>query len=621
MSRKPERIQGTDGVRGLVAPSSRFPKDPLAVFVEDDFLTEEFFELYCYCHIKNLLERGLMSEGAEVPIAWDSRDVEGFYTSRAISGISRAGGKPLLMGSLPTPAVPFALAARGAPAGFMITASHNPADQNGIKIFLAPDGMKMLPEDDGHLTVELFAADYELIKRLPEKYEPVGIGVEARSMMMDFHIDPRNSWFAEAPPDDFILILDTACGATAGIAPEIFQRVGFGTVMQVAGEQNGRINQNSGVALLEGIKDFSGTSGSGHLLVKKMWKESRGEEYRAGKTVFGVSFDGDGDRFYLLVYNPHTDSINILSGDECAALQARFLIETEPEKYRGSLFVHSVESDINLSRHAAELGYRPEITGVGDKWILQKAAISPERFGLGCEETGHSIHAGYLKKSDDSERTVFAGNGIKGALNTLAAVTVLAEGERDEKFFNRLAEPFPPGYKKSAYAYYVKKSSFKRNSDVWQEAEQCIKKCFGSSAPAGLILESGRIDTEPDMLFFRLNDSSGMTAGAVFVRNSGTEDKISVNVRGMVSLKNMLDAICEDILLLLMRRMKNMENRMAIAEAEILRMIKAGKMFAETDFDDVNFSRLLSEMEIKEKIIGKNGDSYELTELGRRFIG
>jgi phosphomannomutase len=621
VSRKPERIQGTDGVRGLVAPSARFSKDPLTVFLEDAFLTEEFFELYCYCHVKNLLERGLMSEGAEVPIGWDSRDVEGFYTSRAVSGISKAGGKPLLPGSLPTPAVPLLLAARGAPTGFMITASHNPADQNGIKIFLAPDGMKMLPEDDDRLTAELFAADYEAVKRLSEKHKPVDIGGPARSLMVDFHIDPRNSWFTGTPPDDFVLILDTARGATAGIAPEVFQRVGFGKVIQVAGEQNGRINENSGVALLEGIKEITDTSGSDHLLVGKIWEESRDEECGEGKTVFGVAFDGDGDRFYLLVYNPHTDSINILSGDECAALQARFLIETDPGKYRGSLFVHSVESDINLSRHAKSLGYRPKITGVGDKWILQEAVASPERFGLGCEETGHSIHAGYLKKNDGSERTVYAGNGIKGALNTLASVAMLAVCGRDEKFFSGLANPFPAGYKKSAYAYYVKKSFFKMESDVWKEAEQCIKKCFDSFAPAGVALASEPVDTEPDMLFFRLNDPSGTTAGSVFVRNSGTEDKISVNVRGMVSLKDTLDAICEETALLLMRRMKNRENRMATAEAEILRMIKAGVSFAEIDFEDVNFPRLLSEMEIKEKVIRKNGESYELTELGARFIG
>ncbi|MDH5542360.1 MAG: hypothetical protein OEY64_05290 [Nitrospinota bacterium] len=622
------RIQGTDGVRAQVAIATGFEEGPLEVFQKYGVMTEEFFELYCYSHVTALIERGELEKGGEVLIGWDSRDVEGFYTSKALSGIAKGGAKPCVLGTIPTPGVSLALFARGTSTAFMITASHNPSDQNGIKIFLSPHGGKTLPADDEILTAKLFKTDYEKVRLAKILFESEDISSWARSLFIDFHADPRNSWGGKQDLfADTVVVLDTAHGATAGVVKDIFNRCGINDIIHVASEQNGNINENSGVAMLEGIKSISyadyeaGSSISSHQGVNAIFAEiaCRREAYARGeKKLFGVVFDGDGDRFFLLYYQSDSDSVHVLSGDECAALQGEYLIKRDPEKYRGTLFVHSVESDINLARHADALGFVPRLTAVGDKWVLQEAILSGDKFGIGCEETGHSIHGGYAVDASGSERLFYAGNGIKGAINTLCAIMELSKSERG--FSEKFLEPFEPGYKKTSYSYYVNKKSFHRGSRIWNGVKEIVEKFF-SAASGEFVIREEPMDSEPDMLYFLIRDKGDKIMGSVFVRNSGTEDKIGVNLRGDAPLSKMLGDVADEAVFYLMREMKNMENPLAKAESEILKKISERESINEDEFTHIGFKRLITEMEIKQKLIRRYGSGYELTGLGRRLIG
>jgi phosphomannomutase len=593
-------------------------------------MTEEFFELYCYSHVVDLIERGEMSVGDEVLIGWDSRDVDGFYTSKAVSGISKAGGKPGVLGAIPTPGVALALFARDASTAFMITASHNPSDQNGIKIFKAPDAMKMLTEDDDILSKRVAGIDYRDVASAEKKYDEIDLTGFGRKLFFDFHLDARNSWTAEdGLLGDAIIVLDTANGATAKVAPEIFRHLGCAEVVQTAGEQNGRINESSGVALLEGIREISGerfaagAGFSGHMGVKKLFSTAakfKGELQSGKKKLFGVVFDGDGDRFFLLYFNPATVSIIVLSGDECAVLMAEYLVRSQADRYRGSLFVHSVESDINVSRHAQDLGFKPVITAVGDKWVLKETRGARE-FGIGCEETGHAIHGGYAIGRNGEESVFYAGNGIKGAINTLVAVSELGRDMDSNRFAAMVGEPFEPGFKKTGYSYYVDKSLFGKNSGVWIGVLEKIAVAFDKYAPPQIELAEEPMDTEPDMLYLALRDGSKSIVGSIFVRNSGTEDKIGINLRGSLQLESALAKVSDEAVLFLMREMKAKGNPMARAERGVLGNIRDGLDVGEIDRDSVNFSRLITEMEIKQKLITRESGRYELTTLGERYIG
>lgn len=624
-----ERLQGTDGVRRPVMTAAEAGAGPLEAFLSRDVMTEEFFELYCYAQVSLCIEKGIMEPGDGVPIGWDGRDTGGQFTGAAIDGIAKAGGQPLALGVIPTPGVAIALVCKSAATAFMITASHNPRDQNGIKIFNSPGAAKPLPDEDRELTRRIFSTDYAAVKAAAPKYRPADISAWAREGFIRFHLDPRNAW--TKPSDGLFaetaLVVDAAHGAMAGLAAPVFSELGFFRVAETAGEQNGDVNRDSGVAFLEGVREISGQrfdTDAGlarHKLVKAMFGEGRATRAKPnGPRLAGVAFDADGDRFFLLWYDMANDSLHVLSGDESAALQAEYLMKTEPERHRGKIFACTVESDINAARHVAALGMKPEIMAVGDKWILHRANGAPSEFGLGAEETGHSIHGGVVPMECGAEYPLFAGNGLKGAINTLVAAHHLGEGDtaRMEALLKR---PFEPGFKKSLYSYYIDKGLFHRGSAVWEHLCGIIAGTAMEADGEVFSFEPVLIADEPDMLFVRVAGRRAGEVASIFIRNSGTEDKISVNVRGPIPLGPPLTEIAEAALAHLMKSMKDRKNPMASAEAAALEGIAIGIQPEPGAHPGVDLRRLLYEMEIKQKLVTMEGGKYTLTPMGRRLAG
>lgn len=625
-----ERLQGTDGVRRTVAPAAGFDRGPLEVFHRNGVMTEEFFELYCHAHVTRMIETGMMEPGDEVLIGWDSRDTEGFYTSKAVDGIAKAGGVPAVLGIIPTPGVAIALVCRSAATGLMITASHNPRDQNGIKIFNAPGAGKPLTAEDDLLSAAIETADYEAVRRAQKKYPPIDLVAWGRRQFADFHMDPRNTWIdiGNGLFTETALVVDAAHGAMARLGAMAFSQLGFGQVTEVAGEQNGDINRDSGVAYLEGIRAVSathfaeGAAISRHKLVSKLFGTGRALALKPGpfKRLMGVVFDGDGDRFFLIWYDFAEDALHVLSGDECSAIQAAWLMSSAPDEYRGKTFAYTVESDINVARHIATLGLTPEVMAVGDKWILRRAISAPGSFALGTEETGHSIHAGVVPLAGcGAEAKVFAGNGLKGAINTLVAAHRLGGGD-NVKMAALLKKPFEPGFKQTGYSYYIDKKLFHRGSAVWQGVVAIFNGAILEGHASDITMEPMLIDDEPDMLFLKLIKAGQGHVASIFVRNSGTEDKISVNVRGSQGLRPLLQIMSEAALGYLMKKMKNPGHKMAAAERMILKQLFHGEQPSKAFYPGVDFDRLLYEMEIKQKLVKSGAGGLMLTLLGRACV-
>ncbi|MBI3580878.1 MAG: hypothetical protein HY098_02165 [Nitrospinae bacterium] len=625
---RPSRLQGTDGVRGPVRPARDFPDGPVETFLGRGVLTEEFFELYCYAHVRGLVEDGKMAEGDDVLIGWDSRDVEKTYVNAAVSGIAKAGGRPALLGVLPTPGAAISLVCLEAPTAIVITASHNPSDQNGIKIFTGPLGMKFLPEDDERLTERVYSVDFEKIRNAEKKFFPFDASREERARFIHFHLDGRNSW-AEGNERVFSgseIIVDPARGALAQIAAMVFSELGFGMVEEVAGEQNGDVNKDSGVAHIEGTREITAAafdSGSGlarHELVKKMFEEGRAAARKndpAQRPLFGVSFDADGDRFFLLLYDAKNDSVRILSGDDCLALQSSYLMAAEPEKWRGRTMAFTVESDVNLLRHATSLGFKPVVTAVGDKWILKKAEECGESFGVGGEEAGHSISEGVTTIKCREEKRLFAGNGLKGAINTILALHKLAGGGG---VMEAARNPFEAGFRHTAYAYYVNKGLFHRGSHAWKGAEKTLREIFSGRDKHRLSLEAEEIEGEPDMLYFAITSWDEGRVGSIFVRNSGTEDKISANARGAKKMAGLLKTACDAVIIRLMEQMTDAANPMAVARLKLLKQISKKITPVAGAFPGVDFERLTHETEVKQQLMTRRGGEFVLTPLGEALL-
>jgi phosphomannomutase len=593
-----DRIQGTDGVRRPVALHDD-PRvagmTPLEAFEERGFITDRFLELYTYAYVSMLDYPG------EIVIGWDPRDPGGRFTGAAVRGIRKAGADAIVVGICPTPAVALYLVWRDATAAFMVTASHNFRDQNGVKIFRGPHALKLFPEDDVELTARVRELDYDRdVAARPEHGGRVDAAAEARAVFHDFHLDPRNSWLpAGETLGDFPLVVDTANGAMSGIAGEVLRALHGGDVVEVnVDTASGEVNRKSGVADLEGVPEIERGA-------------PRFAEHKAVQLLFAnggkaAIFDADGDRFYRLDNDEASDRVLVLSGDETAVHQARHFAPPAP----GTLYVNTVESDLNAARAAREMGYTPVLTGVGDKWVLRQAADDPERYGIGSEETGHNISRGFVTTRAGKQAMVFLGNGLKSALNTFTATRGLAP--------RAAHRPFPPGFKKTFYAYYTRKELLAPGNDLFAGVAAVIAR----ACTLGPTVEQPRPE-EPDMLYLAVRDDAGNQRAGIFVRNSGTEEKTGINVRGAREDAEALTIIGEAAILYLAGAMKDGNHPMAQAERAVLGALADGPRPASAlpVPKGVHAERLLEELANKEKVIRLRADgTYERTALGARIL-
>ncbi|MBT4621174.1 MAG: hypothetical protein HOC04_08750 [Nitrospina sp.] len=668
----PDRLQGTDGIRREI----RSAKDsecrgstPLQVFLAKGWITEEFMELYVYCYVKN---QSSAHKKRTFVIGWDPRDPSGTFTEAVVRGVRKAGGEARVLGVVPTPLVPLFMLHNGDDGGIMVTASHNPKDQNGIKLFLPFHGMKPLPSDDIDLTQSLLKQN--AIKKLPLKGGRTDCRQKALALFQHFSLRPENSWINS--PDTLkalILVVDPAFGAFTGIAAQIFKDAGVGKVVEVNAGKNGAVNLRSGVADLEGcpritadmILQPAGPFRS-HKAIVKLFQLGRANQRSAEcgkKRIAGAIFDADGDRFFRLEYDPFQDTLWVLSGDETAILQARHLVSRFPQKYGGSLYINTVESDLNASASAELMGLTPLLTAVGDKWILLKIRLallqqklsmlttqkklknkiaSLQKKGVtrvadlknleasilenpaatknnshvlavGSEETGHNITTGYLTLPDKKEVQIYSGNGLKSALNTFAATEHLAATLSPKRYIQSVRQPFLPGFKSTLYTYYIRQELFCRDSQVWKKVKRLL---FQTAKQSGYSTRTRNFPDDPDMLYISL---SGGEAG-IFVRNSGTENKISVNLRGRKSDAGKLKKIGLEAIKLLTSLLKDRDNSFYKVELDALSQIAARPVTdEELEIKNQYKSRLINEMK-KQNLIQLSREGNSLTPLGKWYI-
>ncbi len=353
--------------------------NPAEAFIERDVLTEGFLEGYAFAFAETVRERA--GKGARVLVAWDPRDPDGLFTRAVVRGVRKAGCAALVAGIAPTPAVPMYVATGGADGGMMITASHNPAEQNGIKIFLAPTALKLLPEDDVGLTERIAAVDWDKLTGIEPTGTEKDVRAELRNLFIRFHAAPENAWLETGGLGRFVLVVDPARGAYTGLAAEVLSYWGAEVHEVNQDDGDGRVNHLSGVADLEGfsqipIAEYTGGRWKTYPAFAKIAElaGTRSDELGSGHKVLAAAvFDSDGDRFFLLVYLPSSESVAVLSGDECAILQGKLLANKYGREIEGAGFLNTVESDLGISDAAEDLGFAPVLNPVGDTWILLDA--------------------------------------------------------------------------------------------------------------------------------------------------------------------------------------------------------------------------------------------------------
>jgi phosphoglucosamine mutase len=379
MSRK---LFGTDGVRGVAG----------------GLLTAELA-----LGLARAATRKTGVERPQVLIVRDTRESGEMLEAAVAAGVSAAGGDALLGGVLPTPAAPLLIGRYGFDLAVVLSASHNPYEDNGIKFF-AGDGYKLSDESELAIERELERADRARAEGEEEladqQVNPAQIGRvrELRGAGEDY-LRELHAHFAELDLGGLDVLLDCANGATHRVAPEIFRRLGA-KVSVIANEPDGR-NINAGC-------------GSTHV-------EQLGTRVREGGHDVGFAFDGDGDRV-LAVDRTGT----VVDGDELMALAALHL--RERERLNGGGVVVTVMTNYGFHSAMERAGVDVAITQVGDRYVLEE--LRARGWLLGGEQSGHIIDMSFNR----------TGDGIAGALLTLEALGGRDLAERDgmEKLPQRL---------------------------------------------------------------------------------------------------------------------------------------------------------------------------------------
>ncbi|NOD33804.1 MULTISPECIES: phosphoglucosamine mutase [unclassified Ruegeria] len=297
-----------------------------------------------------------------VVIGKDTR-LSGYMLENALTaGLTSTGMNVLLLGPVPTPAVGLMTRSMRADLGVMISASHNPAEDNGIKFF-GPDGYKLSDQ-----------AEIEIEKLIDEGVRPAQAQNIGRARRVDdarFRYGERvkSSLPRDVSLDGLKVVIDCANGAAHRTAPEVLWELGA-DVIPVGVAPNGKnINLNCGSTK----------------------PQLAAETVVAHGADVGICLDGDADRVVVV-----DETGQVADGDQLMALLATAWKKSD--QLKGDALVATVMSNLGLERHLTGQGLRLERTAVGDRYVVER--MREGGFNLGGEQSGHIVMSDYATTGD-----------------------------------------------------------------------------------------------------------------------------------------------------------------------------------------------------------------------------
>jgi phosphoglucosamine mutase len=353
------RLFGNDGIRG---EANRYPMDAMTAFAVGQAITHMFKK---------------SQQTVRVVIGRDTR-ISGYMLEGALeSGVTSMGGVACSVGVLPTPGIAFITNSMRADAGVVISASHNPYQDNGIKVF-SGDGFKLPDAQEEELEALILGGKLPEMVALPQEMGRTCRTEEASGQYVVFlkSAFPRN-----LSMEGLKVVLDTANGATCCVAPAVFSELGA-EVTVIHNAPNGlNINDRCGSQYTEDLKKAVIDIGAD----------------------VGLAFDGDGDR--LIAVDEKGCEI---TGDQIMIICACMI--KEEGRLKNDLLVSTVMSNVGLSVACKKYGIKNHAAAVGDRHVLEDM----QRLGgaLGGEQSGHLIFL-------DHHTT---GDGILAATQLVAAM-------------------------------------------------------------------------------------------------------------------------------------------------------------------------------------------------------
>ncbi len=380
-----DKFFGTDGVRGT---ANKFPMSADTV-LKIGMATGALYRRGNHRH--------------RVVIGKDTR-LSGYMVEQALTaGFLATGMDVFLFGPVPTPAVAMLTRSMRADLGVMISASHNPYHDNGIKIF-GPDGYKL--SDDQEYEIEKLVKAPEHIKLAgPESIGRAKRIEDAQARYIEF---VKSSFPKDLTLDGLRIVIDCANGASYQVAPTALWELGA-EVIPIGVEPNG-FNINA-------------ECGSTH-------PQKVAQQVRKMRADIGISLDGDADRCILV-----DEKGNVVDGDQVMAL-----IATSWHKrgiLRGDGLVATVMSNLGLERLLASQKLRLERTKVGDRYVVE--AMRNQGYNVGGEQSGHVVLSDFNT----------TGDGLIAALQVLA---VLVQSGQTVSEICSMFDPVPQVLKNVRYA-------------------------------------------------------------------------------------------------------------------------------------------------------------------------
>ncbi len=356
-----KKLFGTDGIRGR---ANDFPMTPEVALQLGRAIAHVF--------------RRAQSSRPRIVIGKDTRLSNYMFETALQAGICSMGVDAVQLGVLPTPGIAFLTAGMRAEAGVVISASHNPYDDNGIKFFAA-DGYKL--PDDLERQIEELIDNGHVFEHRAHGAE-IGRAYRIQDAVGRYAVFLKSTFPRQLALDGLRIVVDCANGAAYKVAPEVLYELGAEVVP--LGTTPDGTNINAGVGALYP-----------EVMVKKV-RETRAD--------LGIALDGDADRVIMC-----DGEGQVLDGDMLLLMLARRL--QAQGRLAHDTVVATVMSNLGLERALRRIGVTMERVQVGDRYVVER--MREGGFALGGEQSGHIVMTDYAS----------TGDGLMAALQILAAVS------------------------------------------------------------------------------------------------------------------------------------------------------------------------------------------------------
>ncbi len=332
----------------------------------------------------------------KILVGKDTRKSGYMIETAIVAGLTAVGYDAIQIGPMPTPAVAFLTEDMRCDAGIMISASHNPFEDNGIKFF---DGNGDKLGEEIEAKIEQIYFDDELVESAQKTGLAIGSAKRIDDVVGRYIVHIKNSFPRELNLKGLRIVIDTANGASYKVAPTVFSELGAELIV-LSDEPNGNnINANCGA----------------------LFPQALASEVKRLRADIGFAFDGDADRLIVV-----DEKGEIVHGDALLGILAAHL--ARQNRLRGGKIAATVMSNAALEDYLAKSKISVERCNVGDKFVLEKMKECGLNFG--GEQSGHVIFGDYAK----------TGDGLVSALQVSACL--IQSGKKASELFGAL-KPYP----------------------------------------------------------------------------------------------------------------------------------------------------------------------------------